>query len=166
MPEPYRSQAYRAIVWTMRNRVLSGYEGIVGYSDARLLDKYVSYGDHRQDAPDGLAWTSALEVMGALTSDEDPTRGARHYVDNSYWTGTHEQTGNVRRFRGMYSDADVQRMVDEGRFTFTVEWKSPPEHPRGQLFYGLYFFDTWPPPIPASTPTAIPAAIAPAAGAS
>jgi hypothetical protein len=153
LPEPLRSQAYRAIVWTMRNRVASGYDGTTGYSDEQLLDEYTAFRDHRDDAPDPLAVASAGQVLAALTNNDDPTKGARHYVDNSYWTGTHEQTGAVHKFRGKFSDADVQRLVDEGRFTLVIEWKSSLGHPLGPLFYGLYFFDTWPPPIPVSTPT-------------
>jgi hypothetical protein len=162
LPEPLKSQAYRAIVWTIRNRVASRYNGITGYSDARLLSQYISFENHQGDAPDPLALASAAQVLAALTNDDDPTRGARHYVDNSYWTGTHEQTGAVRKLRGKFSDEDVRRLVDEGRFTFVIEWKSSPEHPLGPLVYGLYFFDTWPPPMPVSMPAPTPS-LAPAA---
>ncbi len=155
LPEPLKSQAYRAIVWTIRNRVASHYNGVSGYSDASLLSQYVSFESHQRDEPDPLAFASAVQVLSALTNDDDPTRGARHYVDNSYWTGTHQQTGAVRKLQ-KFSDADVQRLVDEGYFTFVVEWKSLPGHPSGQLFYGLYFFDTWPPPIPVPTPAPAP----------
>jgi hypothetical protein len=152
LPEPLRSQAYRAIIWTIRNRVASRYDGITGYSDARLLSQYIAFEDHRGDEPDPLALATAAQVLAALTNDDDPTRGARHYVDNSYWTGTHEQTGAVAKSRGKFSDADVQRLVEERRFTFVVEWKSSPGHPLGPLYYGLYFFDTWPPPMPVTAP--------------
>ncbi len=184
LPEPSRSQAYRAIIWTIRNRVASRYNGITGYSDARLYSEYISFKDHQGDVPDPLALASAAQVLGALTNDDDPTRGARHYVDNSYWTGTHEQTGAVRKFRGRFSDADVQRLVEATCFTLVIEWKSSLGHPLGPQFYGLYFFDTWPPPVPAlltptpsamsveaerragaSTPKVVPAAVTPTAGA-
>ncbi len=159
LPEAVRAYAYRAIVWTMRNRVATGYNGVTGYSDERLLDQYIAYRDHQQDIPDSRALESAAQVLAALTSADDPTKGARHYVDNSYWTGTHEQTGAVAKFRDKFSDTDVQRLVDEGRFTFTIEWRSSPGHPQGPLFYGLYFFDSWPPPVPVPSPTSAPPVI-------
>ncbi len=161
LPEPLKSQAYRAIVWTMRNRVASGYNGVNAYSDERLLNRYVSYSDHKDDLPGSLALTIARQVLLALTNDDDPTKGARHYVDNSYWTGTHEQTASVPKFRGKYSDSDVQRLVEDGRFTYMVEWRSSPGHPSGSLFYGLYFFDSWPPPVPVPAPTPTPPATPP-----
>jgi hypothetical protein len=95
-------------------------------------------------------------VLGATSVENDLTHGARHYVDNSYWTGTHEQTGNSVKVRGKFSDIDVQSLIDSTRFTLAIEWKSPPDHPRGALAYGLYFFDYWPPPLPLVTPTFTP----------
>lgn len=155
-PEPLKSQAYRAIAWTMRNRVEIGFGGSVAYSDERLLSRYASYNDHKDDPPDPRAIEIAREVLSATTNADDPTRGARHFVDNSYWTGTHEQTGSEVRVRGRFSDVDVQRLIDDGTFILIIEWKSPPDHPRGALFYGLYFFDSWPPPTPMVTPTFTP----------
>ncbi len=152
-PEPQQSQAYRAIAWTMRNRVEIGFGGAVSYSDERVLSRYSSYGDHKDEPPDPRALEIAREVLSATGNVDDPTRGARNYVDNSYWTGTHEQTGNAIKVRGKFSDVNIQRMVDEGNFLLVVEWKSPPNHPRGALFYGLYFFDQWPPPMPRVTPS-------------
>ncbi len=155
-PEPLKSQAYRAIIWTMRNRVEIGFGGAVGYRDARVLERYSSYPDHKNDPPDPRAIEIAREVLGAVTRDDDPTRGARHYVDNSYWTGTHEQTGSAVKVRGKFSDIDLQRLVDGDKFVYVLEWKSPTDHPRGALFYGLYFFDYWPPVTPIVTPTFTP----------
>jgi hypothetical protein len=155
-PEPLKSQAYRAIIWTMRNRVEIGFGGTVGYSDERILSSYSSYDDHKDDPPDARAIEIAREVLSATTNDDDPTRGARHYVDNSYWTGTHEQTGASVKVRGKFSDVDLQRLVDEGKFVLVIEWKSASDNPRGALFYGLYFFDYWPPVTPIVTPTFTP----------
>ena len=155
-PEPLKSQAYAAIVWTMRNRVEQGFSGTVDYTDEQLLSRYSSYQEHKDDPPDPRALEIARQVLGATTSDVDPTRGARHYVDNSYWTGTHDQTGNTVKVRGKFSDFDVQRLVDGSKFTLTLEWKTPVDHPKGALVYGLYFFDYWPPPLPVVTPTFTP----------
>lgn len=151
-PEPLRSQAYMAVAWTMRNRVEIGYGGTVSYTDERVLRRYSSYQDHKDDPPDQVALEVARQVLSATTNTDDPTRGARHYVDHSYWTGTSDWIGNDWKYRGKFSDADVQRLVDDGNFELTLEWRSPPEHPRGALFYGLYFFDAWPPPTPVVTP--------------
>lgn len=155
-PEPQKSQAYRAIIWTMRNRVELGFGGTVGYTDERVTSRYASYDEHKNDPPDPGALELARAVLSAATRDDDPTRGARHFVDNSYWTGTHEQTGRAVKVRGKFSDADVQRMVSEGKFLLVIEWKTPADHPRGALFYGLYFFDQWPPVTPIVTPTFTP----------
>jgi hypothetical protein len=155
-PEPLKSQAYRAIIWTMRNRVEIGFGDAVGYADDRVTSRYASYADHKNDPPDPRALEIAREILSAQTRDADPTRGARHFVDNSYWTGTHEQTGNAVKVRGKFSDADVQRLVNEGNFNLVIEWKSPMDHPRGALVYGLYFFDYWPPATPIVTPTFTP----------
>jgi hypothetical protein len=155
-PEPLKSQAYRAIIWTMRNRVEIGFFGTVGYSDERILNSYSSYPDHKDDLPDPRAIEIAREVLSATSSDDDPTHGARHYVDNSYWTGTHEQTGSAVKVRGKFSDTDLRRLVDSGKFVLVIEWKPPTDYPRGALFYGLYFFDYWPPVTPIVTPTFTP----------
>lgn len=155
-PEPLKSQAYRAIIWTMRNRVELGFGGAVSYADERVTSRYASYAERKNDPPDPRALEIARQVLSAETRDGDPTRGARHFVDNSYWTGTHEQTGNVVKVRGKFSDRDVQRLVDEGKFNLVIEWKTPADHPRGALFYGLYFFDYWPPATPVVTPTFTP----------
>lgn len=155
-PEPLKSQAYRAIIWTMRNRVELGFGGTVSYADERVTSRYASYAERKDDPPDPRALEIAREVLSAETRDEDPTRGARHFVDNSYWTGTHEQTGNTVKVRGKFSDRDVQRLVDEGKFNLVIEWKTSSDHPRGALFYGLYFFDYWPPATPIVTPTFTP----------
>ena len=155
-PEPLKSQAYRAIIWTMRNRVEIGFFGTVGYSDERILNSYSSYPDHKDDPPDPRAIEIAREVLGAMSNDGDPTHGARHYVDNSYWTGTHDQTGSAVKVRGKFSDLDLKRLVDDGKFVLVIEWKSPTDNPRGALFYGLYFFDYWPPVTPIVTPTFTP----------
>ncbi len=155
-PEPLKSQAYRAILWTMRNRVEIGFGDTVGYTDDRVTSRYASYAEHKNDPPDPRALEIAYEVLGAETRAGDPTRGAWHFVDNSYWTGTHEQTGNAVKVRGKFSDADVQRLVNEGKFNLVIEWKSPAAHPRGALVYGLYFFDYWPPVTPIVTRTFTP----------
>jgi hypothetical protein len=155
-PEPQKSQAYAAIVWTMRNRVEIGFGGLVGYSDERILTRYASYPDHKDDPPDPHAVQVARQVLSAETNADDPTHGARNYVDRSYWTGTNEQIGSAVKVRGKFSDVDVQRLVDSGKFLLTIEWKAPPNHPRGLLFYGLYFFDYWPPVTPIVTPTFTP----------
>jgi hypothetical protein len=155
-PEPLKSQAYAGIAWTMRNRVVDGFGGTVDYTDEQILSRYTSYAEHKNDPPDPRAVEIAREVLGAESNEIDPTHGARHYVDNSYWTGTHEQTGNSVKVRGKFSDIDVKRMIDETRFTLAIEWKSPPDHPRGALVFGLYFFNYWPPPIPLVTPTFTP----------
>ncbi len=148
-PEPYRSHAFRAIAWTIRNRVATRYAGATGYSDyEHLLSKYTAYAQHRDEPPDPRAVEIAAEVLGALTDVDDITLGARHYVDNSYWTGTHEQASFGMPIANKYYDADVERLVNAGKFVLWIEWKSPPSHPRGLLFYGLYFFDYWPPPEP------------------
>jgi hypothetical protein len=155
-PEPLKSQAYAAIAWTMRNRVQDGSGGTIDYTDEQLLSRYTSYAEHKDDPPDPRAIEIAREVLGAATNEDDPTHGARHYVDNSYWTGTHEQTGNSVKVRGKFSDTDVEHLIDSFKFTLTIEWKSPPDHPKGALAYGLYFFDYWPPPLPLVTPTFTP----------
>jgi hypothetical protein len=159
-PEPDKSRAFRAIAWTMRNRIAASNGAIASYSDeANLLSRYQSYKEHKNDLPDRRALEIAFEVLSATTNEGDATRGARHFVDNSYWTGTHEQTGAIPKVDGKWSDADVQRLVDESRFTLVIEWKSPPNHPKGPLFFGLYFFDYWPPPqlpTPTSRPTRTP----------
>ncbi len=155
-PEPYKSQAYTAIAWTMRNRIERGFNGAVSYTDDRLLSRYASYDDHKNDLPDSRALEIARQVLSAVANDDDPTHGARHYVDNSYWTGTHDQIGSAVKVRGKFSDADLQRLIDDNQFVLTIEWRSPVDHPRGQLFYGLYFFDYWPPPTPVVTPTFTP----------
>ncbi len=54
-PEPQKSQAYAAIVWTMRNRVEIGFGGAVSYSDERILNRYASYPEHKDDPPDPRA---------------------------------------------------------------------------------------------------------------
>ncbi|MBI5652804.1 MAG: hypothetical protein HZC40_20505 [Chloroflexi bacterium] len=155
-PEPDRSRAYRAIIWTMRNRVVAGQGIVSGYADEQnLLAKYTSFHAHRNDAPDPRAVEIAWEVLRAPTHDDDPIRGARHFVDNSYWTGANEQTGARPKIRGKYADADIQKLTDDGRFVLTIEWRAPPGHSRGPLFYGLYFFDQWPPPMPAYPPPTI-----------
>ncbi len=142
-PEPQKSQAYRAVAWTIRNRAATGYDGATGYADREhLLDKYGSFGEHQNDVPDSRALEIASEVLSALTESSDPVGGARHYVDNSYWTGTHEQTVSFQA-PGMHRDTEIQQMIDRGRFVFSVEWKSPPDYPKGPLFYGLYFFKYW-----------------------
>lgn len=156
LPEPLKSQAYRAIIWTIRNRVELGFGGAVRYADERVTSRYTSYARRKDDPPDPRALEIAREVLGAETREADPTRGARHFVDNSYWTGTHEQTGSTVKVRGKFSDWDVQRLVEEGKFTLVIEWKTPADHPRGALFYGLYFFDYWPPATPVVTPTFTP----------
>lgn len=155
-PEPLRTQAYTAIAWTMRNRVEIGFNGAVRYNDERILNRYASYADHKNDSPDPRAIEIAQIVLSAETKSADPTRGARNYVDHSYWTGTSEQTGALVRVRGMFSDSDVQRLIDDEKFLLTIEWKTPTDHPRGQLIYGLYFFDYWPPVTPIVTPTFTP----------
>ncbi len=157
-PEPDRSRAYRAIIWTMRNRVNAGQNIVNGYSDEQnLLAKYTSFQTHRNDTPDPRAVEIAWEVLRAPTNDDDPINGARHFVDNSYWTGVHEQTGARPQVRGKYADVDVQKLIDNSKFVLTIEWRAPPGHPRGALFYGLYFFDYWPPPMPTyPPPTLIP----------
>jgi hypothetical protein len=155
-PEPLKSQAYAAIAWTMRNRVVDGFGGTVDYTDEQILSRYTSYAEHKDDPPDPRAVEIARGVLGAETNVDDPTHGARHYVDNSYWTGTHEQTGNSVKVRGKFSDFDVRRLIDGTKFTLVIEWKSPPDHPKGALAYGLYFFDYWPPPLPLVTPTFTP----------
>lgn len=155
-PEPYKSQAYTAIAWTMRNRIEKGFGGAVDYTDDRLLSRYLSYADHKDDPPDPQAIAIARQVLNAPTDDDDPTHGARHYVDNSYWTGTHDQIGALVKIPGKFSDVDVQRLIDTGFFPLIIEWRSPQDRPRGQLLYGLYFFDTWPPPTPVVTPTFTP----------
>ncbi len=154
-PEPLKSQAYRAIAWTMRNRVELGYANTVSYADDRVVSRYASYEDHKNDPPDTRAIEIAYEVLNAPDNTGDPTHGARNYVDNSYWTGTHEQTGVAVKVRGAFSDRDVQRLVDAGDFKLVIEW-SPLDHPKGPLFYGLYFFDYWPPVTPVVTPTFTP----------
>ena len=156
-PEPLRSQAYAAIAWTMRNRVDSGTGEIAGYTDEQnLLSRYLAYRDHKGDPPDPRALEIARQVLSAPDTLDDPVHGARHYVDNSYWTGTHEQTGGAVKVRSKFADVDVQRLVEEGRFVMTIMWKSPPDHSQGALFYGLYFFTYWPPPVPVVTPTFTP----------
>lgn len=155
-PEPLRSQAYTAIAWTMRNRVEIGFGGTVRYNDERILNRYASYAEHKNDAPDPRAIEIAQMVLSAETNEGDPTHGARNYVDHSYWTGTNEQTGALVRVRGMFSDVDVQRLIDDEKFVLTIEWKTPTDHPRGQLIYGLYFFDYWPPVTPIVTATFTP----------
>lgn len=151
-PEPMRSDAYTAIVWTIRNRVEIGLNNMVGYSDERVLNDYSSYPAHKDDPPDIHAVEIARQVLTAPTRDGDPTQGARHYVDHSYWTATNEQIGNAFKFRGRFSDMDVQRLVDDGKFSLTIEWKSGQERPGTPVFYGLYFFDYWPPVLPIVTP--------------
>ena len=155
-PEPDKSRAYRAIIWTMRNRVTAG-QGIVnGYTDEQnLLAKYTSFQVHRNDPPDARAVEIAREVLNAPNHDDDPLRGARHFVDNTYWTGVSEQTGAQPKVRGKYMDADIQKLIDDNKFVLTIEWRAPAGHPRGALFYGLYFFDQWPPPMPAYPPPTI-----------
>ena len=155
-PEPLRSEAYRAIIWTLRNRVEIGFDNTVGYTDERVLSRYASYDEHADDPPDPRALEIAREVLSAPNNLDDPTRGARNYVDHSYWTGTNVQTGAGVQVHGKFSDRDVQRLVDAGDFNFTIEWKSPLDHPKGPLFYGLYFFDYWPPVTPVVTPTRTP----------
>jgi len=155
-PEPDKSRAYRAIIWTMRNRVTAGQGIVSGYADEQnLLAKYTSFQAHRHDPPDPRAVEIAREVLGALNNDDDPLRGARHFVDNRYWTGVSEQTGAQPKVRGKYTDADVQKMVDENKFVLVIEWRAPVGHPRGALFYGLYFFNQWPPPAPGYPPPTI-----------
>ncbi len=157
-PEPLKSQAYSAIAWTMRNRVEQGFGGNVDYTDEQLLSRYSSYEDHKDDPPDPQALEIARQVLGAEDNEADPTHGARHYVDNSYWTGTHDQTGNLVKVLGRLSDFDVSRLKSDSRFTLTIEWKTASDHPKGALVYGLYFFDYWPPPMPVVTPTFTPTA--------
>jgi hypothetical protein len=154
-PEPDKSLAYRAVIWTMRNRVMLG-QGVAGYSDEQnLLNKYASFQTHRFDPPDARALEIAWDVLSAGTSNDDPVRGARNFVDNSFWTGVREQTGTRPKVVGKYLDSDVQKMIDDGKFVLSVEWRAPQGHPKGQLFYGLYFFDQWPPPMPAYPPPTI-----------
>jgi len=155
-PEPLKSQAYRAIIWTLRNRVDIGFGGTVAYGDERITSRYTSYAERKDAPPDPRAVEIARQVLSAATREDDPTRGARHFVDHSYWTGTYEQTGNTVKVRGKFSDADVQRLVEQGAFNLVIEWRSPAEHPRGALVYGLYFFDYWPPATPIVTPTFTP----------
>jgi hypothetical protein len=155
-PEPLRSQAYRAIIWTLRNRVEIGFDNTVGYTDERVLSRYASYEEHKDDPPDPRALEIAQQVLSAPNHDDDPTHGARNYVDHSYWTGTNAQTGAGVQVRGKFSDLDVQRLVNAGDFSLTIEWRSPLDHPRGPLFYGLYFFSYWPPVTPVVTPTFTP----------
>jgi len=150
-PEPTRSDAYAAIIWTMRNLVEIGFGNSVSYSDERVLNYYSSYPLHKDDSPDPRAVEIARQVLTAPTRDDDPTRGARHYVDHSYWTATNEQIGNAFKYRGRFSDTDVQRLVDDGKFSLSIEWKSQ-DRPGTAVFYGLYFFDYWPPPAPVVTP--------------
>ncbi|MBI5303328.1 MAG: hypothetical protein HY868_14430 [Chloroflexi bacterium] len=155
-PEPDKSRAYRAVIWTMRNRVMNGQGVVNGYSDEQnLLSRYASYQQHRNDAPDPRALEIAFEVLSAATNADDPIHGARNFVDNSYWTGVREQTGARPRIAGKYMDADLQKMVEEDRFMLAVEWRAPPGHPKGALFYGLYFFDQWPPPMPTYPPPTV-----------
>lgn len=155
-PEPYRTQAYTAIAWTMRNRIEIGFAGAVAYADERLLSRYSSYADHKNDPPDARALEIARQVLNAPTNEQDPTHGARHYVDNSYWTGTHDQIGAKVQVRGKFSDIDLQRMIDDGKFLYSIEWRTTSDHPKGLLFYGLYFFDYWPPITPVVTATFTP----------
>ena len=155
-PEPYRTQAYTAIAWTMRNRIEIGFAGAVDYTDDRLLSRYSSYEDHKNDPPDPHALDIARQVLNDQTHDDDPTHGARHYVDNSYWTGTHDQIGPTVEVRGKYSDIDLQRMLNGGNFLYSIEWRTTADYPKGLLFYGLYFFDTWPPITPIVTATFTP----------
>lgn len=155
-PEPYRTQAYTAIAWTMRNRIEIGFAGAVDYTDDRLLSRYSSYADHKNDSPDPHALEIARQVLNAPTNDDDPTHGARHYVDNSYWTGTHVQIGSTVQVRGKFSDADLQRLINNGNFLYTIEWRTTSDYPKGLLYFGLYFFDSWPPPVPVVTPTFTP----------
>jgi hypothetical protein len=155
-PEPLKSQAYTAIAWTMRNRVEIGFGGAVRYTDERVTSRYASYSEHKNDLPDPRAIEIARQVLSAETNVDDPTRGARHFVDHSYWTGTNEQTGALVKVRGKFSDVDVQRLIEDGKFLMTIEWQTPTDHPRGQLFYGLYFFDYWPPVTPIVTATFTP----------
>ncbi len=155
-PEPLRSQAYTAIAWTMRNRVEIGFGGLVRYTDERVLSRYASYPEHKNDLPDPRAIEIARQVLSAESNVDDPTRGARNFVDHSYWTGTAEQTGAAVKVRGKFSDEDVQRLVEAGNFLLTIQWQAPSDHPRGRLVYGLYFFDYWPPVTPVVTPTFTP----------
>lgn len=155
-PEPDKTRAFRAIAWTMRNRLELG-QGVLGYSDEQnLLSKYASYKEHKQDLPDPHAIEVALEVMNATTRESDETHGARNFVDNSFWTGTHQQTGTQVSVPGKFSDADIQRLVNDGKFNLVIEWRAPKDHPKGPLFYALYFFDYWPPATPVVTPTFTP----------
>jgi len=62
-PEPLKSHAYRAIVWTMRNRVEIGFGGAVRYSDERVLSRYSAYPDHKNDPPDPRAVEIVREVL-------------------------------------------------------------------------------------------------------
>ncbi len=152
LPEPQKSQAYTAIAWTMRNRVEIGFGGLVSYADDRVTSRYAAYADHKNDLPDPHALDIARLVLGAENNADDPTHGARHYVDNSFWTGTHEQIGAQFKTRGKFSDTDVQRLADAGVFDLIIEWKAPPTSARGAVYYGFYFFDDWPPPMPIVTP--------------
>lgn len=155
-PEPDKTRAFRAIAWTMRNRLELG-QGVAGYSDEQnLLSKYASYKDHKTDLPDARAIEIAIEVLSATTRESDETHGARNYVDNSFWTGTHQQTGTLVAVPGKFSDADIQRLSDDGKFNLVIEWRAPKDHPKGPLFYALYFFDYWPPATPVVTPTFTP----------
>jgi hypothetical protein len=155
-PEPDKTRAFRAIAWTMRNRLELG-QGVSGYSDEQnLLSKYASYKEHKNDLPDAHAIEVALEVMNATTRESDETHGARNFVDNSFWTGTHQQTGTLVAVPGKFSDADIQRLIDDGKFNLVIEWRAPKDHPKGPLFYALYFFDYWPPATPVVTPTFTP----------
>ncbi|MCL4487086.1 MAG: hypothetical protein M1570_03015 [Chloroflexi bacterium] len=155
-PEPLKSKAYAAIAWTLRNRVEKGFGGTVDYTDEALLSRYSSYALHKDDPADPLAVQIAEGVLSEESSEADPTHGARHYVDNSYWTGTHDQIGAAVKVRGKFSDLDVLRLVGADKFTLTIEWKSAADNPKGALYYGLYFFDYWPPPLPVVTPTYTP----------
>ncbi len=153
-PEPQKSQAYAAIAWTMRNRVSAANGAIANYTDEQnLLNRYSAYLEHKDDPPEPRALEIARQVLSAPDPTSDPVRGARHYVDNSYWTGVHERTGATPKLAGKFADRDVQRLVDAGKFVLVIEWRAPLDHPRGALFYGLYFFDYWPPVTPVVTPT-------------
>ncbi len=152
-PEPARSQAYRAIAWTMRNRVATAYLGATGYADGEhLLTAYRAYRDHKNDSPAPAAVVAAQQVLSALTNGDDETNGARHFVDNSYWTGTHEQTGMFAAIPGKYPDMAIRELEEEDAFSLTIEWRAAPGHLKGLLYYGLYFFDCWPPPEPREQP--------------
>lgn len=151
-PEPIRTDAYAAIIWTIRNRVEIGFKNSVGYSDDQVLKAYSSYPFHRDDPPDARAIEVARQILFEPSNENDPTHGARNYVDHSFWTGTNEQIGSTWKYRGRYSDVDVQRLVDDGKFKLAIEWKSGGERPGAPIFYGLYFFDYWPPVMPIVTP--------------